>query len=68
MKIRYPSLLDMHDQFVILSVIINKITGVSIVEITHNLIIISDTNEKKALSRFMRKNVCRLQLNEVSRQ
>lgn len=46
MEIRYPSILDMTDKLDELKDIIEKIDGVSIIKITHNLIVISDGNEE----------------------
>lgn len=46
MKIRYPSILDMTYELDQLNVLIEKIEGVSIIEITHSLIVISDGNEE----------------------
>lgn len=46
MKIRYPSILDMTEELNKLNVIIEKIKGVSVIEITHSLIVISDGNEE----------------------
>lgn len=42
MRIRYPSMLDMETELYELKNIIKKIPGVTIVEITHSLIVISD--------------------------
>lgn len=46
MKIRYPSILDMNDELDKFNDLIEKIEGVSVVEITHSLIVISDGNEE----------------------
>lgn len=46
MKIRYPSIFDMEAELWKLKNIIKKIPGVTIVEITHSLVVISDQDEE----------------------
>lgn len=46
MKIRYRSMLDMKNELYELRNVIEKIPGVTIVEITHSLVVISDTYEE----------------------
>lgn len=46
MKIRYPSILDRVDELNELKSIIEKVKGVGIIEITHNLIAMSDGDEE----------------------
>lgn len=46
MNIRYPGILDMESELYELKNIIEKIHGVTIVEIAQSLIVISDENEE----------------------
>lgn len=46
MKIHYPSMFDLTDELDKLNEIIRQIEGVSIIEITHSLIVISDGCEE----------------------
>lgn len=46
MKIRYPSILDMKAELDKLTAVIKSLEGVSIIEVTQSLIIISDGDEE----------------------